>query len=267
MPADDKICEVINTNMHTIPKGIEYSKTWVDQMPMPMSESYVSEKFKDDKTCVALLFPKGFFDFSVVFKRDLMGFNQQMKPEAGSDFEEMTIHDEFIAEFDGFERNEKGFNDNFRRSASISEISTLTQIMSTIRRPAFIRKLVEQFTTKVMEDGEFMAAEWIWSDDIFERACDKEYAMGKKGLNRFDQIRLCIKARACKEKGDGSDLMGQFIKRMHRINQDLMKNDQPVVKRIFLTSHLLRDREKIEKVSERMEFGRISSFFIIFIGF
>ena len=85
---------------------------------------------------------------------------------------------------------------------------------------------------------------------MFEKACDKEYAMEKKNLNRFDQIRLCIKARACREKGDGSDLMGQFIKRMHLINQDLIKNSQPVVKRIYLTSHLKKDRAQIESVSK-----------------
>lgn len=101
-----------------------------------------------------------------------------------------------------------------------------------------------------MENFEFFAGEWNFPSEHFNLACDKNYVKEKMGMSRFDQIRLCVRANDSKDKGDGIDILSMLVKKIKSLNQNLLNQDFPLIKAIYLTSTDEIVRQRIETMKE-----------------
>lgn len=259
-PAKDRRCEILDDKGATIlPNNILYSTEFQHRMNMPFDAEKVKTVFSDDKMCAFYVYPSGIFDFSLLFRdnehflKSGLGVSEATDTEKTDSQHSDYQEDEFLDTFEGFQLNEKGFNDANRRAANFNERQLLNSVLDAVKRPPFITKLYNLFKEKVIGKVEFLSVDFTFTDRQFDLASyNKEYIKSKMHLGRFDIIRLSVRVNDIRKSRDYMDLLSMLVKKVKALNQKLVEQDFPLLKSIYLTSQNEEDRQRIEDLKKKI---------------
>ena len=202
----------------------------------------------------------GSFDMSLFFRSTSQLFEAQDTINTESANLEMSLG-EFQDEFEGFLSNEKGFNDAYRHATNIDTSLFLTKVVNSITRPKYIVELAEKFVTKIIQDVNYIAGEWVFHNGHFDLGCNKDWVRYKRpNITKTDLIRLCTKANNAKSATHQADVLSSFIRLVMHLNDVRSNNDQKSIKNVYLASSKKENMQRVIDVSLIKKVANFSNF-------
>lgn len=205
----------------------------------------------------------GSFDMSLFFRSTSQLFEAQDTINTESANLEMSLG-EFQDEFEGFLSNEKGFNDAYRHATNIDTSLFLTKVVNSITRPKYIVELAEKFVTKIIQDVNYIAGEWVFHNGHFDLGCNKDWVRYKRpNITKTDLIRLCTKANNAKSATHQADVLSSFIRLVMHLNDVRSNNDQKSIKNVYLASSKKENMQRVIDVSLIKNVANFSNVWLI----